>query len=361
MTGSVKSTDVETAQAKVDSATANLQYALNNAAAASQDAQAAWQRAVTLAQAELKSAEDALNALLTDADSDQMVLAKMQVEIATGQLQSAQNAVIDAQHALDEANTGSPAVTAGFDGIVTAVSVTGGAQIQKGQVAATIADPTQFQVVVPVGEKDALSLKLGGQATVSVNAITGTILPAKIIAIAPTATVQSGVVNYQITVQVTSFVPVSTQLSSGQGSFFNGSSSGNQTRPSQIPRSTTTPGQSRSGQTSTSPNIPSAQPVTVKQGLSVIVSLVTNAKTNILEVPNRAIVRQSGKTYVTVRKDNVDTQVAVTTGINNTQYTEITSGLNEGDTVVISSSVTTPTPTRTTGGGGGIRIPGLGG
>jgi HlyD family secretion protein len=225
MTGSVNSTDVETAQAKVDSATANLQYALNNAAVASQDAQAAWQRAITLAQAELKSAEDTLNALLTNADSDQVVIAKMQVEIATSQLQSAQNAVTDAQHALDETNKGSPEVKAGLDGIVTAVNVIGGAQIQKGQVAATIADPTQFQVVVPVGEKDALSLKVGGQATVNVNAITGAILPAKIIAIAPTATVQSGVVNYQITVQVTSFLPVS-----GLSSFTGGALSGNQTR-----------------------------------------------------------------------------------------------------------------------------------
>ena len=94
------------------------------------------------------------------------------------------------------------------------------------------------------------------------------------------------------------------------------------------------------------------------QGLSVVVSLVTAAKSNVLYVPNRAITRQGGKNYVTVRKNNVDSQVAITTGISNTQSTEVTSGLNEGDVIVLptasTSSGSTPRP-------GGIRIPGLGG
>jgi HlyD family secretion protein len=69
-------------------------------------------------------------------------------------------------------------------------------------------------------------------------------------------------------------------------------------------------------------------------------------------VPNRAITKQQGKSYVTVGNNNTTEQVAVTTGISNSQYTEITDGLVEGDMVLI--PITTSTSSSTTGGGGGF-------
>jgi multidrug efflux pump subunit AcrA (membrane-fusion protein) len=48
-------------------------------------------------------------------------------------------------------------------------------------------------------------------------------------------------------------------------------------------------------------------------------------------------------------------QVPVVTGISNDTMTEIVSGLQEGDTVVVNGATTT-----STSGGGGMRIPGLG-
>ena len=354
----VPATDVETAQAAVDSDTAYLQYAQGNAATASANDQASWQQIITLAQSQLKTDENALNALLTNANSDQVQLAEMQVQLATSQLQGAQNAVIDAQHAIDEANTGSPDVTCSFDGVVTAVDVTAGTQIYKGQVAATIADPTQFEVVVPVGEKDALALKIGGAATVGVNALTGVTLPATIIAIAPTATITSGVVNYSITVQVTSLTPISAQPGSGQRPSTSGSSSANQT--ARTPSGSQS-GQNQTGGSGSAVQSTTAQPVKVVQGLSVTVNLVTAQVTNVLLAPNKAVIRQLGNAYVNVVKNGAATQVAVTTGISNTQFTQITSGLNEGDTVAITTTALAPAATTPRPGGGGIRIPGLGG
>ena len=49
------------------------------------------------------------------------------------------------------------------------------------------------------------------------------------------------------------------------------------------------------------------------------------------------------------------TTKVVTTGLQNDTQTEILTGLNEGDAVVIS----TTTATTTTGGGGGGNIPGV--
>ena len=289
----------------------------------------------------------------------------------------AQQKLQDAQNNLSDAQALSPAVTAPFAGFVTAVPVIGGQQIYKGAVAVTVADPTQFEVQVPVGEKDTLSLQIGSPATVSVNAMTGVTLPGSVIAIAPTATIQSGVVNYQVTVNVTSLVPISAQRAS----------SGNQTGQSQRPQFTAIPGQGQippqftgipgqgqippdfagitgqgqPGQSASAGQPASAQPISLKQGLSVTVTLVTSESTNVLMVPNRAIVRQSGKTYVNVEKGGITTQVLVTTGISNTQFTAITSGVNEGDTVVIPVATVSPTTTTRPGGGGGIGIPGIGG
>ena len=59
-----------------------------------------------------------------------------------------------------------------------------------------------------VTEHDVISVKIGDNATVSFNALTGTEFPAKITQIAPLATVQQGVVNYQVTVELTSLTPV---------------------------------------------------------------------------------------------------------------------------------------------------------
>ncbi len=108
----------------------------------------------------------------------------------------------DAQSSLSETQALSPEVRAPFDGFVTAVNVAGGQDVKNGAVAATIADPTQFQVTVPVGERDIATMSIGGVATVGVNSITGVTLPATITAIAPTASIQQGVVNYQVTVQL---------------------------------------------------------------------------------------------------------------------------------------------------------------
>ena len=87
-------------------------------------------------------------------------------------------------------------------------------------------------------------------------------------------------------------------------------------------------------------------------------NLVTASKSNVLMVPNRAISKQQGKSYVTVEKNGTTEQVSVTTGISNSQYTEITDGVVEGDTVII--PITTSTTSSTTQQRGGAFFPGGG-
>ena len=267
----------------------------------------------------------------------------------------AEEAVKDAQSALENAQGLSPKVTAPFAGVVTKVNVQGGQEINKGAVAVQIADPTKFEVGILVGERDISSITIGGTATVSVDSMTGVTMPATVTAIAPTATIQQGVVNYQVTVEIRTI-----SSSSGNNTFPlpSGGMSGGQF-PGNSPTNGAQSSQSSDNQSirNRTGNFPSggglftaSQSATLRQGLSVTVNLITTSKTNVLMVPVRAVIRQQGKTYVDIEKNGKTERVPITTGISNSQYTEITEGVTEGDTVVF--QVTTSTSSSNQGGGG---------
>jgi multidrug efflux pump subunit AcrA (membrane-fusion protein) len=331
---------------------------------------------LTAAKANLQSVISGTSFNLSSSINIQILKAQLSVDQSQKQLDDANRAVTsaisakddavqalaDAQSGLEKAKASNPTVVAPFSGIVAKVNVQGGQQVNKGAVAFQIADPTKFKVGVLVSERNISSISIGGTATVGVDSMTGVTLPAMVTAIAPTATIQQGVVNYKVTVEVRSISqPFSGNMTnqtplSGLGGQF----PRNGTSPSitQVPgnQSTTTrPGNPFSGTSGNNAN----QTVTLRQGLSVTVNLVTAFKNNVIMVPNRAIIRQQGKAYVQLEKNNTTEQVAVTTGIANSQYTEITEGLAEGDTVIIqvtTTSSTSSTQQREGGifGGGGI-------
>jgi multidrug efflux pump subunit AcrA (membrane-fusion protein) len=83
------------------------------------------------------------------------------------------------------------------------------------------------------------------------------------------------------------------------------------------------------------------QNFTLKDGLSATVTIPIQQKENVLMVPNRAITRQAGNATVQVVKDNntaTPEVVSVKTGLTDGSNTEITSGLNEGDQVLVKAS-----------------------
>jgi HlyD family secretion protein len=328
---STAETKIAYAQESLNEAQAKLSQLLA-ASPPDADAIAIQKTQVNLAQQAL---EDAQNG------SQQVTLKKLQLQIAQNQLDDAQKAVADAQKNLDEAKSQSPMITAPFDGFVTTVNVKSGDEVTKNTVAVQIADPTKFEADIMVSEVDLYKVSMGQSASVQLSALPTLDLPAKVTYIAPTATIQQGVVTYKVTVELQPIQSVSAnQTAQGQRSQFSGgqspSVSGNQTRPGQETQSTL------GGQTSSA----TTQAIQLRQGLSAIVTIITAQKSNVLLVPNRAIVHQQGKTYVDVLKNGASTQVAVTTGISNTQYTEVTSGLSEGEQVVIPQTTTTTTGQR---------------
>jgi HlyD family secretion protein len=305
--------------------------------------------------------------------------ASVAVDNAVQARDDAKQTLADAQSSLDDALAISTDAKAPFDGFVTTVSVEGGQDVNKGAIAAQVADPNKFEVSVLVGERDITSMAVGGLATVSVNSMTGVSLPATITAIAPTATVQSGVVNYQVTVEIQS-APSGVRSSSGN---LSGSLSAPAGAPSgalsgNAPTGDFFQGTPPTGLNGQMPILPAnaaggfgganmqgaqglqsgaaaqSQTFTLRQGLSVTVNLVTASKSNVLMVPNRAITRSQGKSYVNIQKGTTTEQVAVTTGIANSQFTEVTDGVTEGETVLIPITTSTSSSSQPQGPGGGL-------
>jgi macrolide-specific efflux system membrane fusion protein len=287
------------------------------------------------AQLALEQAQQGTTTTKPTTDPLQIELKQMQLELAQGQLEVAQTALDDAQTAVDDAEKAlkdaqdaSLEVIAPFAGFITNVNVKGGAAITKGMVAVTIADPNKFEANILVSEMDIQKVKVGGAATVQASAYSGINLPAKVTYISPTATIQQGVVNYSVTVEVESLETV------------------------------------MQGQVSAV--IP--QNFKLSQGMTVTVSIMVSQRTDVLLVPNGAITRRSGQAYVqVVAADGTTEERSITTGLNDYQYTEVTDGLSEGEKVIVPQGTTTTSTTSASqqqGPGGGFNIqtiPGIGG
>ncbi len=240
----------------------------------------------------------------------------MQLNLARANLTDAQAGVADVQRAVDaaqkaynDAKNASPEVLAPFDGFITKVSVTGGLQIYKGQVAVSMADPTKFEAQLLVGEVDIFKIAIGTPANVGIDAVSGLTVPAKVTKVAPTATVQGNVVNYSVKVELD---------------------------PTQV--------------------------LQLKQGLSVTVNVIVQNKQSVLMVPNRAIINQGKDTVVQIAGTDPPEMRPVKLGISDYQNTEVTDGLKEGEKVVVpqaAAGTTSSSQQRTTTGtiGG---IPGIG-
>jgi len=281
------------------------------------------------AQLALDKAEDATVTLITgdivyssNYDDEQIEILKLSLELAKARLADAQKALTDAQNA-------SPEIIAPFDGFISTVNVSAGdagAQgngVPKGTVAMQIVDPDKFQADILVSEMDIYQVKLGGDASVQLSSLPGVSLPAKVTHISPTATIQSGVVNYKVTVEI---------------------------QPLEAP----TPG----GQTPPGRQMPTmiSENFQLREGLTVTVNIIIGEATDVLLVPNGAITTRGRQTYVQVMSADGTTQErAVTTGISNWQYTEVTGGLSEGEQVVVTQGTASTTTTQQ--GGNRMIIP----
>jgi multidrug efflux pump subunit AcrA (membrane-fusion protein) len=325
------------------------------------------QQQVEIAQRNLDAAESDLE----DA-RDAVSLSEDNLTLVEWRLEDAGKALDDARANLAEARGKSPEIKAPFDGFVTAVNVTGGDEVLNGTVAVTIADPDRFEADILVSEIDIMQVQAGGRASIQADALPGRVFPAAVTHISPTATIQSGVVNYNVKVEVEN------------------PGSANFTRPSELPElpdfsiapgelpaplqravdsgmmtqeqadqlaermqsgDFTFPGaagQSR-GQLPAGMTVQAGE---LRDGLTVTVTIMVARAADVLVAPNAAVTTRGGQSYVEiVNADGTAEPRQVETGLSDWQYTEITSGLSEGEQVSVPRAAA---PASDNGPGGGM-------
>ncbi len=340
------------------------------------------QKQLAVAQANLTKAEDDLAEILGDVDS-------LEVELRQLEVAAAQAALDEAIEQLEMATMVAP-----FAGVITAVNIDDGDEVNAGTTAIQLADLTKFEAEILVNEMDILGIRPGASASIQVDAMGGASLPARVTSISPTATIQSGVVNYKVTVELESLESLMSELEppapfeeEQQPSAMPGSidqaldkavteglisqeqadfmkerikQMGGNLSEEQIEQfierfaqmgggfgHATGPGQRPEGMM--------AEPIELREGLTVTVSIIILERNDVLLVPNQAIIYQGQETFVQVlvelEGEEGGTAVeerSVVIGLSDWQNTEIIQGLSEGEQVVIpqatSTSPTTPQP-----------------
>ncbi len=219
------------------------------------------------------------------------------LRVAQANVDNAQIAVDQAQRDLDKAR-----IIAPFDGLVAAVNYDVGDTAGTSS-ALVLSDPSQLQVKVLVAEVDMAKIRVKDTAQMTLDALPSATYNANVIQVGPVGTVTQGVVNYPVTVAVTG-----TNISD------------------------------------------------IKPGMTANLTIAVDQRQNVLLLPNRAIHPQGNLKVVTVLYKGQQISTPVQIGLENDTNAEITSGLQEGDVVVLTQTTTTQR-----GGGGGFGIPGLGG
>jgi RND family efflux transporter MFP subunit len=325
----------------------------------------ALEQSLSQAQVSVKSAQLNLERALTPktSTSGTEILSApdpLDIEIKELQLKNAKQNLTEAEKKLKNST-----LTAPFAGLVAEVNIIVGDEISENTVVVRLIDPKKFKVEVLVNEMEIYQVNVGAPATVTVAAMPTIAFPASVTNISPVATVQSNVVNYQVQVEINSL-----ETSMGEQSQATPSVSAGEIperlkqaiEAGQITQEQAEEMMSRRQQGTQQRQMPVTMPkdVQLREGLTVTVSIWLDERNNVLLVPNKAITSQGGKPYVqVVAAAGVTEERVVQTGISDWQYTEVTSGLNEGEQVAVPQGSTTTTPTTQQQQSPGGVVPGM--
>ena len=239
------------------------------------------------------------------------------VATALASLEQARVAVTTAQRSLDDT-----ALYASVDGTITAIANQVGESVGSsgsGASGSSSSSSGLFQITSTRGleakaglsEANAAKAKVGQAVTVTFDALPNVTVDASIATIDPLATTVNNVATYYATLAV-----------------------------------------------------PGAAELGVKPGMTAQVSIVVNERTDVVLLPANAVTGNGRRKFVTILKAGIKTVTPVETGITGDAGTEITSGVSDGDVVVLPvQQVTTANRARSSTGGltGGGAVPGGGG
>lgn len=225
-----------------------------------------------------------------------------------------ENALADAREKLDDYFIRAP-----FDGIIAKINIKKGDEVSSGVAAVTLIAHQRIAEIA-LNEVDVAKIKIGQKTTLTFDAVGGLSITGAVAEIDTLGTVAQGVVTYNVQIGF------------------------------------------------------DTQDERVKPGMSVSATIITEVKQNVLVAKNAAVKLSGNTYYVEMLNEAVAPQAiadpsgvtsptsprrqTVTIGLSNDAMTEIISGLNEGDAVVVRTI--TPTTAQTTQQGSLFSLPGGG-
>jgi HlyD family secretion protein len=150
-------------------------------------------------QAQLKQAELTLQSDQDNLDNLEQPAPAAQTTI---EAQQAQVNALQQQLALRQQAYANLTITAPISGEITAIDVIPGNAVAQGTTVMSMLDPNALEAQVAVDELDISKVKVGEDAQITVNALPGKTYTGKVISIAPTAVVSSGVSTYQVDISL---------------------------------------------------------------------------------------------------------------------------------------------------------------
>jgi len=300
--------EIEVAKNNLEDAEAFLEYLLT---ASPSDA------TFTYAQARVNAAQAILDAMVQSFDTEEVAIAKLQVEAAEKsvaqaqkdiedlyrdiaikeiEVAKAQESVVDAQKSVELARLSledvqrqidEATINAPFAGVIAGVGVEEEEFVTTVTEIVHLIDTTSLELILEVDEIDIPGVEIGQEAIIDVDALPDTFLKGTVTFIYPTPNLIGGVVLYD--------VKINLPVPSGSGLMI---------------------------------------------GMSASADIVTTKRSNVLLVPSRAIEQNDeGYSVVKVVENGQTEERRVITGISNGLDTEIISGISEGETVVVETRI----------------------
>jgi HlyD family secretion protein len=236
---------------------------------------------------QLRVAEAAVDAARAQRDIAQAQLnllrggaGKAEIAVAEAQVEQAQVAVDSARLAAKRADLEAP-----LEGTIASITIDIGESVSPQMPAMTLVRDSQFTIEADVDEADIGWIEIGQAVKITFDAFPGREMAGQVLAIAPLASVDLGIVSYRVTIE---------------------------SKTTDLP---------------------------LRAGMTANTEIVKERREDVLLVPNLAIALdpESGLKYVDLRTATGLERVAIETGLTTDTYSEVRSGLEEGDMVVISS------------------------
>ncbi|MCX6760138.1 MAG: efflux RND transporter periplasmic adaptor subunit [Candidatus Nealsonbacteria bacterium] len=218
--------------------------------------------------------------------------AKSQVDSLKNQLQNNSKSLYEAQVRQAEAKISilevqvkDSILKSPIDGKVVELDKKSGETVQAKEAVVSVLSNNYFEVKVNIYEGDIADVRVGNPVSVELVAFPEQIITGKVVSVDPSEKLISEVVYYETTISLDS------------------------------------------------------EPEGAKEGMTADVTIEVFKKENALMIPRKSIEKINGDRIVKVLKNGKIGEVKVKTGLEGNDYTEIISGLNEGEEVVIGNKI----------------------